>query len=89
MILLGYEFKEEFVILRQKNGLIGVNPNLIFNANHLYRDEMQCECGMTYVRDQKRHHLKSKKHQKEMVKKHTTPAEPFSLPVDSMTGQVV
>lgn len=90
MILLGYEFKPEFTIKYKSNGkMLSVDPNIVFNANYLYRDEIQCECGLSYVRDQKYHHNKSKKHQKEMLKKNTTHFSAISLPVDSMTGQVV
>ena len=76
MILLGYEFKSEFTIKYKSNGkMLSVDPNMVFNANYLYRNEIQCECGITYVQDQKYHHLKSKKHQKEMLKKETSISE--------------
>jgi hypothetical protein len=67
MIQMNYQFKPEFT-MRYINDKMVVDPNLVFNANYLYRDEIVCECGMTYVRDQKNHHLRSKKHEKEMVK---------------------
>jgi len=85
MILLGYEFKPEFKMWSERKNetepwKLKVSKILTFNANYLHQEEVLCECGLKYVKDQKYHHFKSKKHQKEMLKKNTTHFLPFSPP---------
>jgi hypothetical protein len=96
MWILDYEMKPyiyeaDYCIIEKKTYLKSINPNVTFNCSYRDLNKIVCDCGLQYTKASKKQHQRSKNHHliMDVIRKHTTPAEPFSLPVDSTTGQVV